>query len=292
MTSPALPSVDLPVYGPIDPGTPRAATVARLAEIATAVRARDAVMIAHAGQGHIGGDYSGIDILTTLYFAVMKLDPGNPHDPERDRFVLSKGHAAGSLYTTLAAFGMLDPAALESFMQPESKLSGHPDRNKVTGVEANTGPLGHGLPIAVGFALAAKLDNSPRRVFVLTGDGELQEGSNWEAMMTAAHHELANLTIIADVNGLQQGKSTAATCALAPLADKARAFGMEVVEVDGHDYGALLDAFTPLGSGRPRFVLAHTVKGHPISFMSGVAAWHHKVPSVEQTWQIVEELSA
>ncbi|MDR2374774.1 MAG: transketolase [Bifidobacteriaceae bacterium] len=291
MNPTVVPHVDLPVFGPIPRGTPRADTVRKLAEIARAIRARDAEMIAVAGQGHIGGDYSSLDILTTLYFAVLRLDPANPRDPERDRFVLSKGHAAGSLYTTLAAFGLLDPASLETFMRPLSKLNGHPDRNKVVGVEANTGPLGHGLPIAVGFALAAKLDGSHRRTFVLTGDGELEEGSNWEAMMTAAHHRLENLTIITDVNGLQQGKSTRETTALAPLADKGRAFGMDVVEVPGHDFDALLGAFEAPPSGRPKLVLARTVKGHPISFMSDVVAWHHKVPSPDQVRQIVMELS-
>jgi transketolase len=279
------------VFGPIPRGTPPDEAAARLAEIARAIRRRDVLVIAGAGQGHIGGDFSAIDILATLYFAVLNLDPADPADPERDRFVLSKGHCSAALYTTLAAFGLLEAAALDTYMRPGSKLNGHPDRNKVTGVEANTGTLGHGLPVAAGFALAAKLDASPRRTFVLTGDGELEEGSNWEAMMTAAHHGLENLTVIADVNGLQQGATTVATTALAPLADKANAFGLEVVEVSGHDHRALLETFNAPPTGKPRFVLAHTVKGYPISFMSGNVAWHHKVPGPAQVAQILEELS-
>jgi transketolase len=286
-----LADVELPVFGPIPRHIPRDETVAQLARIAAAVRARDAFMIATAGQGHIGGDFSVLDILTTLYFSVLRLDPHYPEDPDRDRLVLSKGHASGALYTTLAAFGLLDPHSLSTFMAPNSPLNGHPDRNKVSGVEANTGPLGHGLPVAVGFALAAKLDGSARRTFVIVGDGELEEGSNWEAMMTAAHYKLENLTIVVDFNGLQQGNTTGNTTALSPLDDKARAFGMNVTDVDGHDYGAMLDLFLSPPVGAPKFILAHTIKGFPISFMSGQVAWHHKVPSPDQVSQIIEELA-
>ena len=160
--------------------------VSALSKLATSIRRRDLAMIHHAGIGHIGGDYSAIDILVTLYFAVLRIDPQHPDAPDRDRFILSKGHAAGALYTTLAHAGFFPMSELETFAQPLSRLNGHPNRTKVPGVEANTGPLGHGLPIGVGAALAARLEDEQWQTYVLTGDGELQEGSNWEAAMAAA----------------------------------------------------------------------------------------------------------
>jgi transketolase len=284
-------AVEFRTFGPIPPQTPSEEKAARLAEIANAVRRRDARLINQAGQGHIGGDFSVIDIWVTLYFAVMRFDPANPGDPERDRLVLSKGHTAGALYTVFAALGLLQPDELDSFLAPESKLSGHPARNKVVGVEANTGPLGHGLPVAVGMALAGKLDGSARRTFTVVGDGELQEGSNWEAMMTAAHYGLRHLTVIADRNHLQQGATTEATSSLSSLRAKAEAFNFEVADVDGHNHAALLETLSaPAAREQPRFVIAHTVKGHPISFMSGQVGWHHKVPNAEQVATILAEL--
>jgi transketolase len=190
--------------------------------------------------------------------------------------------------------GLLPAEALSRFLQPESQLNGHPARTKIDAVEASTGPLGHGLPIAVGTALAGKLDGSPRRTFVVLGDGEMQEGSNWEALMTAAHHGLANLCAVIDRNRLQQGDRVEDTKSLEPLPDKLSAFGWEVLEVDGHDHGALVDAFdtVPAASGKPTAVIAHTVKGHPVSFMSDDVAWHHKVPSDEQLQTALAELEA
>jgi len=264
--------------------------VDRLAGIARAIRRRDAEMIHRAGQGHIGGDYSVIDILVALYFAVMDFDPADPQNPQRDRLVLSKGHAAGALYTTFAALGLIPEAELDTFMTPEARLNGHPAKTKLVGVEASTGPLGHGLPIATGMAMGAHFDGSPRRTFVIVGDGELEEGSNWEAMMTAAHYALENLTVVADRNGLQQGATTADTTALAPLHEKAAAFGFEVTRVNGHDYSALVETFTRPPCGKPRFVIADTVKGYPISFMSGKIAWHHKVPNSQELAAILDEL--
>lgn len=281
----------MPVLGRIGAQAGREAVLAHIREGARLIRRRDLAMIHAAGLGHIGGEFSVIDVLATLYLHVLNISPDRLGDPERDRLILSKGHAAGALYATLAAAGLLDPAALDTFMQPESKLNGHPDRTKVRAVEANTGPLGHGLPIAVGTALAGKLDGSRRRTFAILGDGELQEGSNWEAMMTAAHYRLEHLTAIVDRNRLQQGARVAETNDLEPLADKARAFGWHTVEVNGHDHGALLDAFTraPV-AGRPTFVIAHTVKGHPITFMSDDVAWHHKVPNADQVAVALAEL--
>jgi len=231
-------------------------------------------------------------VLVTLYLHAADIAPDRLGDPDRDRFILSKGHAAAALYTTLATAGFLPPQELSTFMQPLSALNGHPARTKVAAVEASTGPLGHGLPIAVGTAFAGQLDGSPRRTFVVVGDGELQEGSNWEALMTAGNHRLDRLCVVVDRNRLQQGAKVEDTNDLEPLADKLAAFGLEVVEVDGHDHGALVDVFAavPAASGKPTAVIAHTHKGHPISFMSDDVAWHHKVPSEDQVAQALAEL--
>jgi len=249
-------------------------------------------MVHDAKLGHIGGDLSATDILVTLYFDVLRIDPHTPNDPARDRFILSKGHCAGALYTTLAHAGFFPLDELNTFVQPLSRLNGHPDRNKVPGVETNTGPLGHGLPVAVGAALAAKLTNERWRVFVLTGDGELQEGSNWEAAMSASHYGLDNLTVIVDRNRLQQGDWTERTMHLDPLADKWRAFGWLVQEVDGHDYALLLETFArvPFELGKPNCIIANTHKGQGVSFMQDKAAWHHRVPTSEELAIALEEL--
>lgn len=265
-----------------------------LARRATRIRMRDLRMVYEAGLGHPGGEFSAIDILATLYFGVLRHDPTRPDDPDRDRFVLSKGHSAAALYTTLAEAGYFDPAELSTFMAPLSRLNGHPDRNKVPGVETNTGPLGHGFPVAVGIALAGTLDGSDRRTFVLTGDGELQEGSMWEAAMAASHYGLDRLTVIVDRNGLQQGDRTESTIRLEPLGDKWRAFGWSVREVDGHDHAALLEALraTPYEPGRPSCLIAHTHKGHGVSFMSDQVAWHHHVPTADEFQRATAELQA
>jgi transketolase len=266
-------------------------TVERLRRLAAAVRRDDLQVVHRAGMGHVGGELSAIDILVTLYFAVLRVDPARPDHPDRDRFILSKGHAAVALYTTLAHRGFIPRSELETFARPLSRLNGHPDRNKVPGVETNTGPLGHGLPVAVGAALAAKLQDCSWRVFVLTGDGELQEGSNWEAAMAAAHYKLDNLTVIVDRNRLQQGDWTEQTMHLEPLADKWRAFGWSVAEVDGHHIGQLLETFSraPFEAGKPTCVIAHTHKGQGVSLMRDKAAWHHKVPNAEELAAALKE---
>jgi transketolase len=276
----------------IDRSLPREEQLRRLRDGARLIRRRNLPLIQRAGLGHVGGDLSATDIVATLYLAILDVDPANPEMPDRDRFVMSKGHSSGVLYTTLAACGFFDAALLDTYMQPLSPLNGHPDRKKVPGVEANTGPLGHGLPIAVGMAIAARLDGSERRTFCLVGDGELQEGSNWEALMAGGHRGLDRLTVIVDRNGLQQGASTEETSRLEPLADKARAFGWAVAEVDGHDHAALLDLFDglPVEARRPSFVIAHTHKGNPVSFMRDRVEWHHKVPSAVQVRAALEEL--
>ncbi|MGK5683162.1 transketolase [Actinoplanes sp. URMC 104] len=253
-----------------------------LRERANRSRTTDLHMIGRAGLGHVGGDMSVLDILTTLFFAVLRIDPEKPEWTDRDRFVLSKGHTAGALYATLAAAGFFAAGELETFAAPLSALNGHPNRVKVPGVETNTGPLGHGLPVAVGMAVAGRLAASSRHVYVVLGDGELQEGSNWEAAMTAGHRRLANLTAVVDRNRLQQGARTEDTNGLDPLDAKWRAFGWDVLEVDGHDHLALLEAFTSPRGDRPTCVIANTTKGRGVSFMEDRVEWHHKVPSAEQ----------
>ena len=270
---------------------------AELAEVlrqrAIDVRLRDMQMVHDAGLGHIGGEFSATDILVTLFFGgVLRYDPAKPDDPDRDRFVLSKGHSAAALYTTLAKAGYFDEAELDTFLQPLSRLNGHPDRNKVPGVETNTGPLGHGFPVAVGIALSGQLDGADRRTFVLTGDGELQEGSMWEAAMAAGHFGLDRLVCIVDRNRLQQGDRTETTMGLDPLPDKFAAFGWAVREVDGNDPAALLETFAalPFETGKPNCLIANTTKGKGVSFIEDRAAWHHRIPTDEEYEQAVAEL--
>jgi transketolase len=264
---------------------------AELEHLAASVRRTVVTMVDRAGLGHIGGDLSVTDILVTLFGAVLDVDPADPTRFDRDRFILSKGHCAGALYATLAHVGFFGREELSTFMAPLSALNGHPNRTKVPGVETNTGPLGHGFPVGVGCALAAKLRGLDYRTFVVLGDGELQEGSNWEAAMTASHYDLDNLTAIVDRNRLQQGATTADTKELEPLPDKWAAFGFEVRVVDGHDHTELLEAFAPAKRGMPVAVIANTIKGKGVSFMENRVEWHHKVPSAEQVELAIRELT-
>jgi len=284
------------------PPIERARTLASWAD-----ESRSAVLatISRAGIGHAGGDLSVLDILTSLYVAVAEVDPLQPGGAERDRIVLSKGHAAVGHYVTLARCGFFDLRALESFARFGSPLGGHADLRRVPGVEASTGPLGHGLPIATGAAIAASIAGAAWRVFVVLGDGELQEGSNWEAAMLAGHRRLCSLTAIIDRNGLQQGGATESTNALEPLAEKWRSFGWDVVELDGHDHLALLEALSDshtasCGSSvpparerdRPLCVIARTCKGKGVSFMEGRPQWHHRVPTAGELELALAELAA
>jgi len=259
---------------------------------ANAIRCQNLRMLTHARLGHTGGDLSVTDILAVLYFSVLNVDPRQPTWAERDRLILSKGHCAGALYTTLAMRGFFPVDNLDTFAQPLSALNAHPNRLKVPGVETNTGPLGHGLPVGVGAALAARLQNAAWKVFVITGDGELQEGSNWEAAMCAAHYGLDNLTLIVDRNGFQQGNTTEATNRLEPLAEKWRAFGWSVRDVDGHDHQGLLDTFSglPFEGGKPNCVIAHTHKGQGVSFIRDQVGWHHRIPTEAELAQALQEL--
>jgi len=258
------------------------------------MRQRLLKMIVDAGQGHPGGDLSASDIVACLYFDILRIDSANPSASERDRFILSKGHCTGALYTALAGAGFFPEAELDTYLKPESRLNGHPNRVYLPGVETNTGPLGHGFPVGVGVAVAGQIDSAGYRVFVLTGDGELQEGSMWEAAMFAGHRKLGNLTVIVDRNRLQQGARTEETNALEPLADKWRAFGWDVVEVDGHDVIALLKAFDDAAQPRdkPRVLIANTFKGNGVSYMRDQAGWHHGVPNADQLAQAIAELEA
>jgi transketolase len=248
--------------------------------------------IVGAGAGHTGGGLSCIDILNVLYNRVLRITPENWGETVRDRYVQSKGHSVEALYVVLADRGFFPREAIETLCHYRSPFIGHPTR-KLPGIEMNTGALGHGLPICVGMALAAKRDGHDARVFTLLGDGELAEGSNWEAAMAAAHHRLDNLTAIVDHNTLQITGATRDVCSNEPLDEKFAAFGWEVRRVDGHDLGALERAFTQPGpAGQPVCVIADTIKGRGVSFMEGVLKWHHGVPSAEEHARAEAEFAA
>lgn len=246
----------------------------------------------HTGEGHIGGAMSAADILAALFFGVMEHSPERfaNGDAARDRFVMSKGHISDAYYAALALSGYIPVEELKTYCAVGSRLSGHPT-NKVPGIEMNTGALGHGLSNAVGMALAAKLDKSESRAFVLLGDGELAEGSVWEAAMSAGHYGLDNLTAIVDRNGLQIGGKTEDLMSLEPLADKWSAFGWEVKKVDGHNIADIIEAIESPRSGKPRAIIAETIKGKGVSYMENVAKWHHGTPTNEEYLQAVSELN-
>jgi transketolase len=249
-------------------------------------------IIKHAGAGHTGGSLSCVDILNVLYNRILRVTPATAGGPGRDRYVQSKGHSVEALYVVLADRGFFPAAELDTLCQYRSRLVGHPTR-KVPGIEQNTGALGHGLPFCVGLALAAKRDQAAFRVFTLLGDGELGEGSNWEAAMAAAHYQLDHLTAIIDRNRLQITGRTSEVCSNEPLAEKFAAFGWAVRTVDGHDFAALTAALEkPLAPDRPGIVIANTIKGRGVSFIEDVAAWHHRVPSDEEYAQALAELDA
>jgi transketolase len=249
-------------------------------------------IIKHAGAGHTGGGLSCIDILNVLYNRILRVSPANFTDPRRDRYIQSKGHCVEALYVVLADRGFFAASELSTLCRYQSHFVGHPTR-KVPGVEQNTGALGHGLSLAVGTALASKLDQLGNRVFTLLGDGELAEGSNWEAAMSAAHYRLDNLVAIVDRNSLQISGRTRDVCNSEPLAEKFRAFGWSVATVDGHDLQALSATLASRAhDGKPTAVLADTVKGRGVSFMEDVAKWHHGVPNDREYEQALGEIDA
>jgi len=255
------------------------------------LRRRMLRLIHHAGAGHTGGGLSCIDILSALYNRVLSITPEKADAPTRDRYVQSKGHCVEALYTVLSDRGYFPDADLDTVCRHGSKYVGHPTR-KIRGIEMNTGALGHGLPICLGMALAARMDGNAFRVFTLLGDGELAEGSNWEAAMAASHYRLDNLAAILDHNTLQITGHTRDVMRNDPLEDKWRAFGWEVRVLDGHDFAALVTALSTPHSGKPLFVIANTVKGKGVSFMENVAKWHHGVPSDAELAQALAELNA
>lgn len=259
---------------------------------ATQIRMELLKMIYEGKTGHTGGSLSCTDILTTLYYGIMNVDPSNPKWEDRDRFILSKGHSVEGYYCILGDKGFFPKEELENFSKFGSKFIGHPN-NKVPGVEMNTGALGHGLSVSVGMALAAKMNEKSYKVFTLMGDGEQAEGSVWEAAMAGAHYKLDNLVSIIDRNKLQITGTTEDVMTLEDLEGKWRSFGWEVIAVDGHNYGQLLQALgeIPRVKGKPTLVMAYTTKGKGISFTENVAHWHHGVPSSEQLEQALHELS-
>ena len=249
-------------------------------------------IIKHAGAGHTGGSLSCLDILNTLYNRVMNISPENFSDPSRDRYVQSKGHSVEALFVVLADKGFFPFSELETLCQYQSHFVGHPTR-KVPGVEQNTGALGHGLPISIGMAMAAKMDDASYRVYTLLGDGELAEGSNWEAALAASHYNLDNLTAIIDCNTLQITGHTREVMNNEPLAEKFTAFGWAVRRVNGHDFAALTEALrAPLEAGKPSVIIAETIKGKGVSFMENVGKWHHGVPSDEEYAKALAEIDA
>lgn len=248
-------------------------------------------MVHRARASHIGSALSICDIVAVLYGQVMRIRPNNPDDEERDRFILSKGHACVAVYAALAEVGFFPREDLQNYGKDHSILMNHIS-HKAAGVEFSTGSLGHGLPFGTGKALAAKMHGREWRTFVLLSDGELGEGSNWEAIMFAAHHGLDNLVAMIDYNKLQSLTTVAETLALEPLADKLRAFGWAVREVDGHDYADLQDALgsTPWTAGKPSALIAHTTKGKGVSFMENSVKWHYSSPNDEQLAKALAEL--
>jgi transketolase len=266
--------------------------IKELEKEAIEIRKRTLEIIHDAPGGHTGGSLSAVDILTALYFHVMKIDPLKPEGPNRDRFIMSKGHSVEGYYATLARRGFIPDSLLDTYGNFNSVLSGHPTR-KVPGVELNSGALGHGLSVGVGMALAAKRQNMDFRIFVLMGDGEHGEGSIMEAAAAAGHYKLDNLVAIIDRNMLQISGPTEEIMSIEDVGKKYEACGWGITEIDGHDLNALIDVFShiPVKPGKPTFVIAHTIKGKGVSFIENKAAWHHKIPSEEQLKEAINELN-
>ena len=269
-----------------------AANIADLAAISRRIRARLVEMSHVSETPHLGSSLSCVDMLVAAYWGLLRIDPGNPLDPNRDRFILSKGHAATALYAVLAERGFFDPKLLDTYNEDGAALPEHPGLQCVPGVEAATGSLGHGLPLALGMALAARIQNRPSRCLVLMSDGECEEGSVWEAAMFAPAQKLDTVTVMIDYNKWQATGRSDEIMALAPLAEKWRAFGWDASEVDGHDLDALLAALRrePDGTGRPRAIVCHTVKGKGVSFMEDDNNWHYRIPTADEVRKARVEL--
>jgi transketolase len=267
-------------------------SVEELEKMAVIIRCDIIDMICTAAAGHPGGSLSAADIVTALYFRVMRIDPENPDWPDRDRFILSKGHACPVWYAALAERGYFDKSHLKTLRQMGSILQGHPDMLKTPGIDMTTGSLGHGLPAGLGMALAGKLHQKDYHVFVIIGDGESQEGSIWEASMAAPNFKLDNLTAILDYNHLQNDYSLEDIMPIHPAVDKWRAFGWHVIEIDGHDMAQVVQALEEAKShtGAPTMIVANTVKGKGVSYMENVCEWHGKAPCQEEADRALEEL--
>ena len=269
------------------------ANVDELKEIARDLRVDIIQMLVEAGSGHPGGSLSAIDALTCLYFGdILRYKADEPHWPDRDRFVLSKGHCSPAMYVTLSRAGFFPHDWLKTFRKFESRLQGHVDRIRVPGVEASSGSLGQGLSIAVGMAIAAKLDKASWRVYCMLGDGESQAGQVWEATMSAPKFALDNLCAIVDNNQVQQTGKVTDIMDLSPLAEKFRAFNWHAIEVDGHDHGAVLEALNEAKNtkGKPTAIVSHTIKGKGVSWMELNPDWHGKAPNAEQAEKAIAEI--
>ncbi len=249
-----------------------------------ALRAEILSILRESRRGHIGAAFSILEILRVLYTRVLRIDPAHPRDPQRDRFILSKGHGCLALYVMLAERGFFPQSDLRRFCQSGARLGGHPEYGPIPGVEFSTGSLGHGLPVAVGMALAARIDRRASRVFVLLGDGECNEGSVWEAALSAGKHRLEHLTVLVDANGMQSYGPTAEVQDLEPFADKWRSFGFGVAELNGHDAAALERALTapPIMAGRPTALICRTVKGKGLRTAENNPRWHHKTAITDE----------
>ena len=263
-----------------------------LNEIANVIRKDIVSMICKSKSGHPGGSLSAVEILTALYFDQINIDPTNPKMEDRDRFVLSKGHAAPALYATLSERGYFDKEELNHLRQIGSMLQGHPDMKKIPGVEMSTGSLGQGFSVACGMAMAAKLDNAPWNVYALLGDGEVQEGIIWEAAMSAAHYKLDNMIAFLDYNGLQIDGDVESVMNINPIEDKFKTFGWNVITIDGHDFDQIFAALDMAKDtvDKPTMIIAKTIKGKGVSFMENQASWHGSAPSEEQLQQALSEL--
>jgi transketolase len=270
----------------------RAALVDRLTGIARDLRISDIRMIAEAGSGHPGGTLSAADMIAALFFHKLRLRPEEPEWPDRDRFVLSKGHCIPIVYAAMAKLGYFDERALKTLRRVGSPLQGHPDRTRLPGIEASTGSLGQGLSVAVGMALSGKLDEADWRVYCMMGDGEQQAGQIWEAAMFAGRHGLHNLCGILDYNQVQQTGKVVERLDIEPVVAKWRAFNWHVREIDGHDVGQIVDALdeAELVTGRPTLIVAHTIKGKGVSWMELDPAWHGKAPDAEKAERALAEL--
>ena len=263
-----------------------------LVEISKQIRKDIVQMLTESASGHPGGSLSATDIVTTLFFSELNIDPNNPKDENRDRFVLSKGHAAPVLYSALARRGFFDPKELLTLRKTGSRLQGHPNMNDLPGIDMSTGSLGQGISAAVGMALAGKADNKSYRVYALLGDGELEEGQVWEASMCAAHYKLDNLTAFVDFNGLQIDGEITKVMNPSPIDKKFEAFGWNVLVIDGHNYDEILDAIEKAKNhkGQPTAIICNTVKGKGVSFMENEASWHGTAPNKEQCEIALKEL--